>query len=225
MSPCPSFSNMFAATIVQSIFTFGLCRILYIRDIPCYISLLEPIFYLICTIGPFRVLWSNNMHICKNCNEETDNPKFCDRRCAAIYNNKKFPKRKKKVRTCKHCGKDITTPKGEPQRRTVCDDCNTNIVDWSIITIADMWGRRRYQKNSAIRTLAKRNYDKSDKPKCCIICRYGTHYEVCNIKSIKDFKDTALVIKVNSLDNLVALCRNHHWELDNGILNIEEIRA
>jgi len=44
---------------------------------------------------------------CLNCKKETDNPKFCSRSCAAIYNNKKFPKRKSTIKNnsfCLWCG-------------------------------------------------------------------------------------------------------------------------
>lgn len=34
---------------------------------------------------------------CLYCSKETTNPKYCSKRCAAIYNNTKFPKRQRKV--------------------------------------------------------------------------------------------------------------------------------
>ena len=47
---------------------------------------------------------------CLNCNKETNNPKFCNRSCSAIYNNRAFPKRKKgisdRIKVCKNCGKE-----------------------------------------------------------------------------------------------------------------------
>lgn len=47
------------------------------------------------------------MNLCKNCNKETLNPRFCNSSCAAQYNNKKFPKRKssKKLHSCSKCNK------------------------------------------------------------------------------------------------------------------------
>lgn len=42
---------------------------------------------------------------CLNCDKETTNPKFCNRSCAASFNNKLFPKRKL-GRTCKTEGCD-----------------------------------------------------------------------------------------------------------------------
>ena len=48
---------------------------------------------------------------CLNCGKELqgkDQKKFCSRSCSATYNNKKFPKRTKKVHACVGCGKPIS---------------------------------------------------------------------------------------------------------------------
>lgn len=37
-------------------------------------------------------------HACVNCGKVTTNPKFCSNTCAAIHNNKHFPKRQKQKR-------------------------------------------------------------------------------------------------------------------------------
>lgn len=44
---------------------------------------------------------------CKECGKILDNKIniFCDKKCAAIYNNKIYPKKKKKIKYCKNCGK------------------------------------------------------------------------------------------------------------------------
>lgn len=51
------------------------------------------------------------MKICLNCNKETTNPKFCNRSCAAIYNNKNcqntISARRTKTKQCKNCSKLI----------------------------------------------------------------------------------------------------------------------
>lgn len=59
-------------------------------------------------------------------------------------------------------------------------------------------------------------------PKCCEHCGYDRYYEVCHIKAISDFPDEALVIEVNDLSNLEALCPNCHWELDHGGLRCSD---
>ena len=62
-------------------------------------------------------------------------------------------------------------------------------------------------------------YKKSNKNKSCLKCGYTNHYEVCHIKSVSSFSnDTNVIKKINDVDNLMALCPNHHWEYDNGKL-------
>ena len=68
---------------------------------------------------------------------------------------------------------------------------------------------------SIIRRNARMIYDKSNKPKYCIVCGYDKYYEVAHIKSVSSFDDDSLISEINSIDNLIALCPNHHWEYDN----------
>jgi hypothetical protein len=154
------------------------------------------------------------MSKCLNCKKETTNPKFCNKSCAAVYNNKLYPKRKKKIYICKICGVQI------PQRRKFCDEHNSQIINWSAITYEKITGKRNYQKHSRIRNLARRIYLKSDKPKKCIKCGYDKHFHVCHKKGINAFSYDTPVSVINDLSNLVALCPNHHWEFDNGLLSL-----
>lgn len=82
----------------------------------------------------------------------------------------------------------------------------------------------RYQQwqtaRSAIQRDARCTYDNSDKPKQCIVCGYNKHYEVAHIKAVSDFTDDALISEINDIDNLIALCPNHHWEYDNENLDL-----
>jgi len=155
------------------------------------------------------------MNTCKNCGEPTKNPKFCNKSCAAIYNNKKFPKRKRRQYYCKHCGTKV------PYRRTVCGSCNPSYVDWSTVFIKDTLFNKGQPSNNyrRIRDHARCTYNNSNRLKCCEKCSYDKHYEVCHIKPIHLFPIDTPISVVNSLDNLVALCRNCHWELDNGLFN------
>ena len=38
--------------------------------------------------------------------------------------------------------------------------------------------------------------------------------------AVSDFDDSALISEINSKDNLIALCPNHHWEYDHGLLKL-----
>lgn len=67
---------------------------------------------------------------------------------------------------------------------------------------------------------ARRKYLESSRPKFCIICGYDKHFEVCHVKSVEKFSDTTSVFEICDLYNLIALCPNHHWEFDNGLISI-----
>jgi len=157
------------------------------------------------------------MSNCQYCGKETSNPKFCSRTYAAIYNNQKYPKRRGQPRVCKHCGVSIDHL---GKRRTVCLSCHPQNVDWSTITIETLVGKRRYQKHSRLRNLARQSYLTSGKLLCCSICGYDTHFEVCYIKAMNDFPLDTLVSTVNAAENLIALCPNHYWEFNNELLKI-----
>jgi len=146
--------------------------------------------------------------------------KFCNSSCAASYTGRKYPKRKRKKIYCKRCNKEIDR-KSWKDRRTVCDECNPNNVDWSKILYGDTKYKRKYQINSQIRGLARTFYRKSNKPKKCMICGYDKHYDVCHIRNISSFSDETPISVINSLENLVALCKNCHWEFDHGLLNAD----
>ena len=57
----------------------------------------------------------------------------------------------------------------------------------------------------------------------CQMCGYAHHTELCHIKPINKFLGNTTLGEVNDPSNIVVLCPNHHWELDNGVLSIEEI--
>lgn len=152
---------------------------------------------------------------CLNCGKFTMNPKFCSSSCSAKYNNRNFPKRSRKKYYCKSCGVEIG------YRRSYCSECNpTRLHDFNNVTIAEIRSRARYQAHAWIRKLARRVFDNSDLEKCCYKCGYSRHFEICHVKAIQDFPSTATMAEVNSLENLVALCPNCHWELDHGLLSL-----
>lgn len=56
-------------------------------------------------------------------------------------------------------------------------------------------------------------------------CSYDLHVDVCHIKDVADFPDSALVSEINDPSNLAYLCKNHHWELDHGHLTAARITS
>lgn len=155
---------------------------------------------------------------CLNCDSQTTNPKFCSRSCAAIYNNKKQPKRKPES-FCKDCGKPNT------RSRTYCKDCWPKHAtrDWSKVTIKELRGEGSANyggRYPVIRHLSRKWYKKSGRPMKCSVCGYSLHVEICHIKDVNKFDESTSIAEVNRLDNLVALCKNHHWEFDNNHLKL-----
>lgn len=81
--------------------------------------------------------------------------------------------------------------------------------------------RKNYQSyRSSIRIWAERIYKNSNKPMKCAICGYDKHVEIAHIKPVSDFADSCTIAEINSINNLIALCPNHHWEYDNKILKL-----
>jgi predicted restriction endonuclease len=163
--------------------------------------------------------YNKNPSTCMNCHTnlpyEKRKNKFCSKSCAASYNNKLFPKRKKliKRRYCTVCGEELFSKSG-----TLCIHHNTIFKDWNTVTISEMQILRSYQINSRIRSLARAKF--KGKEKVCKICGYSNHVEVCHIRAISSFPPETKVAEINSVENLVLLCPNHHWEFDNELLNI-----
>ena len=66
---------------------------------------------------------------------------------------------------------------------------------------------------------------KNIKDLSCENCGYPHHIEVCHIQPISTFNKKVKIKKINSPENLLALCRNCHWCLDHGYLKLNEILA
>lgn len=87
-------------------------------------------------------------------------------------------------------------------------------LDWTL----EKYRSKNYSTFRAkVSTLARSMYLKSQKPQFCCECGYSKHFEVAHIKPLKAFPLTATLREVNSLDNLIALCPNCHWEFDHCI--------
>lgn len=105
---------------------------------------------------------------------------------------------------------------GLPLYQEIIEQKNHQITKGELFNSAKNWQCAR----PTIQKAARKNYKFSDKPKKCCICGYDKHYEVAHIKAVSSFDDNALIDTINNIDNLIALCPNHHWEYDNGLLNI-----
>lgn len=200
------------------------------------------------------------MHICHNCQKDLwkkpkESPshysvrKFCDRSCAASFNNKATPKRKKsdsegkitrekapfKTQVCNCCKTDfqvrLTLDGSQYIKRKFCDVCvrvkrlesrNFNVSKIENRTKGELFATRKNWQSArtAIRNHANIVLQTSNQKPECKVCGYTKHVEVCHIKSVSEFTDDALIGEINDLNNLVYLCPNHHWEFDNDNLDI-----
>lgn len=136
--------------------------------------------------------------------------KYCSRQCANGINNK-IPRvfernRKSRAKICTDCGiKFETTIRGNIGE-SFCKDCYADYkARRDSIMKADC-------TNADIRTHARSRIEMSDYS--CQECGYSKHVQVCHIKAVKDFGDSATLHQINHPDNLVKLCPNCHWEFD-----------
>lgn len=155
-----------------------------------------------------------NPNICKNCGKpilpkegqklwNVRQKYFCDSSCAAIYNNKKHPKRKKKIYYCKNCGKELNR-----QKLYCSNECqktyqyNEYIKRWKDGLENGLIGR--YALSGHIKKYIRDKFDN----KCCICGWHEANkftekvpLEIHHIDG--DYKN-------NSEDNLQLLCPNCH---------------
>lgn len=74
-------------------------------------------------------------------------------------------------------------------------------------------------KFNDIRSIARQWMEERGIPKECKICGFDCYVEVCHIHPLSSFPLTATLAEVNSPNNLVYLCPNHHKMLDLGLLD------
>jgi hypothetical protein len=153
--------------------------------------------------------------------------KFCSRSCSAKFNNIKRIKSDfiahKACNICKNNFEIKRRPSGTFSSKKICPSCvDNNINSINMKTKGDLFlSRKNWQSaRSIIQKNANKTYLKSNNSKKCKICGYDLFIEIAHIKSVSSFPATTLISEINSIDNLIALCRNHHWEYDNGFLNL-----
>jgi hypothetical protein len=165
----------------------------------------------------------------------TKKKKFCNQSCAASYNNKSHPKRERALGSCQRCGKTDIWKKyksGTYSRRKFCKECLAIVMTERLRTtdkpIEEMTkGDLRAQSANShwfktkVSRHARKIYELSKKERKCYVCGYDYHIHVSHIRDVRDFPKTALIGEINHIDNLVALCPNHHKEFDDGYINLD----
>ena len=112
------------------------------------------------------------------------------------YSSRAFKIHKKILERCKALGVELNL------------EYNSPILN---MTKGELFGcRKNWQSaRTAIRKLADSIF-------------YNKHIEIAHIKGVSEFSDDSLVSEINDINNLVALCPNHHWEFDSGQLSEED---
>lgn len=155
---------------------------------------------------------------CKTCGEEFDklpsqvkrSPNhFCSRTCANKHNNK-VPKRKL-TNNCVKCGTLIRSNVKH------CSTCWDPTPPDCTLDEAIYRNGHRSSAYALVRTRA-RSIAKKLGWNSCAICGYDKHIEIAHIKAINEFPPDTFISEINSEDNLMPLCPNHHWEVDHGII-------
>lgn len=183
--------------------------------------------------------------VCRNCNQpfnsrnpwESRRRLYCGLTCAASYNNRLHPKRRKVRpmvldRKCRECSATFPVrrnPSGKFQVREFCPSCAASKKDLRgdrgslhSVTKGQLFSKRRNWQSarSSIQKDARTVYQSSCRPQCCLICGYEKHFQVSHRRSVSSFPPETLVGEINSIENLIALCPNHHWEHDHGLLSV-----
>lgn len=161
---------------------------------------------------------------CLNCSKETKNPKFCNRSCTAVYNNKHFPKRRL-FKVCELCTSIVRNYRSKLCEHHYQIDLFTKAESYKNKTLGELRAKSSVKgKHSSwlhveVRAFC-RSWNKNLTITSCIKCGYSKHVEIAHIKPIASFSDDTMLRTVNDPSNLLPLCRNCHWEFDHGLITI-----
>lgn len=148
---------------------------------------------------------------------------FCSHSCAASFNNlgvsrfngEGLLKERDQIK-CK-CGNNITF------KATRCDKCRSNEILFKTLNEVK---RKQYPHWNQVRRHARKVMNLSNIPKHCPLCssnEFDAVIEVCHIKDISDFPETALISEVNDISNLTYLCPSHHALFDRKLIRRNEL--
>lgn len=162
-------------------------------------------------------------HECATCNTPVSAiRKYCSEQCLTIARIERVSKdghttnSKKKYYPKCECGNTMS------HRSVKCRDCVYN--DYLNMTIGQLRAKsvRDAQVYNGIRqksrSLAVKHYVME-----CALCGYDYHVDVCHVRALSSLPDETTVISASGVDNFVLLCRNHHWELDHGNIDIKDV--
>lgn len=170
---------------------------------------------------------------CKTCGKEHYKPPFqikkkpnyfCSRSCSSIYRWRNHIKNELK---CKCCNKILTNK----NRYLFCNSCfilnrRDKIINMTLKEFQNeesVKGKHPSWINTNVRNLC-RSLNSNLANNSCQSCGYSKHIEFAHIKAISRFDLDTPIKVVNSSNNILILCPNCHWEFDNGLLKLENIK-
>lgn len=156
---------------------------------------------------------------------EVRRKKFCNRTCSGAYKRGRPTGLKATRPKCLNC----ENPVGQTRHKYCSKTCSAqHRAEQSMLeqlgrTKGDLFSSRKNWQSarSSIQSMARSAFFANGGPSKCMECGYSKHVDVCHRRDVSDFPDDSTIAEINSLDNLIPLCKNHHWEFDNGYLEIE----
>jgi hypothetical protein len=152
---------------------------------------------------------------------EARKKKFCNSTCSALATSHSPRRRRGPPRTACACGSFDSVRHGRCRacRRQPKTDVLFTMTKGELFSRSATWQSAR----SAIQRHARKIYLDSGAPTVCIVCGYARHIEVAHRKAVSAFKANVTIDEINRIENLMALCRNHHWEQEHDGLVVAEI--
>lgn len=155
-----------------------------------------------------------------NCNNLTNNPKYCCRSCSATHSNALFPKRKTKKK-CIVCNEPVKS-----FRHSKCPKHHDEYIKYKSENMYQDKTVGEYRNMTSVKDkhpswlhshirIFNRTWNRDLIKLPCAKCGYKLHVELCHIKSVSSFSNESLLSEINHPNNNIQLCRNCHWELDN----------
>lgn len=147
--------------------------------------------------------------------------KSCAQQGSKKVRSKSVDVNKKRERGICSCGaslsgyKTVMCLKCYAKKRVENSKVSDATIEEVILSSTKYRGCNKYQ---SIRNHAKAIMRCAAVARVCAVCGYQNGIQVCHIRGISTFPTEATVGEINSLENLVYLCPNHHWELDHGLL-------
>lgn len=131
---------------------------------------------------------------------------FCSQSCSGSYNNR--------IRNLDKPKKVKPIIKKELINSTTY--YATNYTKDYLFSNSKNWQSAR----TTIRKHAALVFKESNRERRCSFCGYDKTIEIAHIKSVSSFSKDSLIKDINAIDNIIALCPNHHWEYDHGLINL-----